>query len=721
MFSLVHPALFAAGIACIAIPIVIHLLRRKRKPISWGAMRFLEQAYRKRKRILTIEQLILLVIRCALVVLLSIGIGGLILGSGTRTNAPVALTIVLDNSIGSALLSDTGEPVLAHSKRTALDAIDQLNTARGDRAALITMSTPASALIMRPTTDLDAIRALIQSTASVDSGIDFEGAIELINAQDIPEESTLQSLLIASDFRAFTPDTITQSTGTTRFTRIAAPQPATEPTNNIGIAHITPSRELRLHESATTLPITITINLVRSGTLDATTTPITITDAASSETIAQSTHEWNPGETESTALLTIQAESLTTIRAGSAALIATITTSANPKDNPRDNSGACVIRLRQGLRLGVLESDPNPADRVAIRPSRALRAAISPNDSSPIDLSMLDPARLSSLRLAEMDAVFILSPNDLSTESWNTIAQANRNGLVVLITPQGSAPSANWTEALHSFAISDAPDSILPKSHPESVVLSETLPSVSLLAALTSEYGSLARSVRVSRSIDLAGFTNATPIANFHDGTPFVVQITHPTPAGSVILFATALDLSWTDLITRPLFVPMMQELIRQSVGRSTTRASITAGNPPADAGTFAIVQTPHTSFGTDASLGGALRNAGLYAPLDNDGAATAIIAVNPDAVGADTTPIPFETLDDQLTRSTGVNTIEWFTNGDSGNETDNQSPLPASIQSQFSFAGIVFLVAAAFGLIELILARIFSFRSQAQQAGSSA
>ena len=49
--SFVAPALAAAGAAAIAIPILIHLLsRRRRIPVLWGAMRFLLEAYRRHRR-----------------------------------------------------------------------------------------------------------------------------------------------------------------------------------------------------------------------------------------------------------------------------------------------------------------------------------------------------------------------------------------------------------------------------------------------------------------------------------------------------------------------------------------------------------------------------------------------------------------------------------------------------------------------------------------------
>src|SRR5690606_20268012 len=74
------PGLAVAGAVAMAVPIVIHLLsrfRRKREP--WGAMRFLMEAYRKHRRRLQIEQLLLLAVRCLLLLTLGLALAGPVL------------------------------------------------------------------------------------------------------------------------------------------------------------------------------------------------------------------------------------------------------------------------------------------------------------------------------------------------------------------------------------------------------------------------------------------------------------------------------------------------------------------------------------------------------------------------------------------------------------------------------------------------------------------
>src|SRR6266702_3823612 len=63
-------ALLTAG-AAVSVPIIIHLLNRRRfRVVTWAAMRFLLAAQRKNARRMRLEQLLLLAIRSLLLLLL---------------------------------------------------------------------------------------------------------------------------------------------------------------------------------------------------------------------------------------------------------------------------------------------------------------------------------------------------------------------------------------------------------------------------------------------------------------------------------------------------------------------------------------------------------------------------------------------------------------------------------------------------------------------------
>src|SRR5579871_1243937 len=75
MFDLRTPAFAVAGALLMAIPIIIHLLNRRRfRTVTWAAMEFLLRAMKKNRRRLRFEQWLLLLTRCLLIFLLGMAL-----------------------------------------------------------------------------------------------------------------------------------------------------------------------------------------------------------------------------------------------------------------------------------------------------------------------------------------------------------------------------------------------------------------------------------------------------------------------------------------------------------------------------------------------------------------------------------------------------------------------------------------------------------------------
>src|ERR1700710_2013345 len=81
------------GMLGVAAPIIIHLLNRQQvERVWWAAMRFLQVSVEKNQRRLRIEDLLLLLVRCAVVLLLALALarpsfksGAGLFGSGRVT------------------------------------------------------------------------------------------------------------------------------------------------------------------------------------------------------------------------------------------------------------------------------------------------------------------------------------------------------------------------------------------------------------------------------------------------------------------------------------------------------------------------------------------------------------------------------------------------------------------------------------------------------------
>ena len=112
--AFINPALFGAGLAAASVPIIIHLLARRRfRRIRWAAMDFLMDAERRNRRRVRIEELILLALRCLAVGLIGAllsrpfvkptGVAA-ILGGGDRAER----IFVIDDSFSMGYAADDG-------------------------------------------------------------------------------------------------------------------------------------------------------------------------------------------------------------------------------------------------------------------------------------------------------------------------------------------------------------------------------------------------------------------------------------------------------------------------------------------------------------------------------------------------------------------------------------------------------------------------------------
>ena len=97
-----HPILFWLGLGGISIPIVIHILNRRRfKIVDWAAMRFLLEAMRKNRKRLRLEELILLALRCLIVLLIGVALARFV-GCSALDRLPssgVSAVYVVDDSL----------------------------------------------------------------------------------------------------------------------------------------------------------------------------------------------------------------------------------------------------------------------------------------------------------------------------------------------------------------------------------------------------------------------------------------------------------------------------------------------------------------------------------------------------------------------------------------------------------------------------------------------
>jgi hypothetical protein len=183
----IHP-LLAWGAALAAVPLLIHLLNRRRhRPLSWAAMRFVQAAYRKTRRRVQLENLLLLFLRMAAVALLALALARPFTGRESPL-APLTerrrdVVLLLDGSASTGF-RETVESVHEAILERARDLLGELDGTRGDRVRLLHAAGAVRQL--SASSPEDALAALSTLAAPRDERLDLEGALAelLVLAQE---------------------------------------------------------------------------------------------------------------------------------------------------------------------------------------------------------------------------------------------------------------------------------------------------------------------------------------------------------------------------------------------------------------------------------------------------------------------------------------------------------------------------------------------------------
>lgn len=101
------------GLAAVAIPILIHLLNRRRaKAVQWGAMRFLMASVASRNQRILLEEMLLMVLRCLTVALLVLAVARPYMPS----RASFSVVVVLPAVLVAAILAGVGTVLRSRRK-----------------------------------------------------------------------------------------------------------------------------------------------------------------------------------------------------------------------------------------------------------------------------------------------------------------------------------------------------------------------------------------------------------------------------------------------------------------------------------------------------------------------------------------------------------------------------------------------------------------------------
>ncbi|MBM4001856.1 MAG: VWA domain-containing protein [Planctomycetes bacterium] len=424
-----------------AIPVALHLWNRRRyQEHSWAAMAFLLAAMRKNARRLRLEQLLLLLLRVAILLLLATALAEPVLrgptepGTGAQPSGGTQHLIVLDASYSMA--ARRGDRTLFEWAQQ--EAIQLVRDARaGDGFLLMLMSDPPRSLIGRGTFDTSAVVDEIVRAAVIDGGADWGSSLAemerlLRDAREQMPTLTRQRITLYTDLGKTTwrdvgrDDLRARLEQLDRHAELHLRQLAPDRNDNRAITR------MELRDAQRTVGDTATIE-VEARNFGAN---------ASGELAIEL---WIDGEPRGRQALELPAGSAGTVTfqarldvAGEHALRVVIPDDVLATDNQRWLS----LPIRESLRLLCVEGTPNEA--------RLLRWALEPlrGDGGRARVDRAGPEMLLEADLRGYDGLFLCNVSQFTKEEGQALARYLRHGGGIVIFAGDQAQPSNYNRVL---------------------------------------------------------------------------------------------------------------------------------------------------------------------------------------------------------------------------------------------------------------------------------
>lgn len=204
-WNFVHPGLLYGFLAC-AIPIIIHLIFRKRyQKVRWAAMQFLLAAYKQTKTSLLLENLLLLLLRILVIFFLVLAFARPIARETpllSTTQAKESFLLVLDNSYSMGVRTSNISP-FENAKKQARAIIEKAN--KNDTISLVVMNETSDQVLSFVSIASEKKRHEIlqqmEEIALSELGTDVESAMDILKSMTKQTEYTNKHVFILSDFQ----------------------------------------------------------------------------------------------------------------------------------------------------------------------------------------------------------------------------------------------------------------------------------------------------------------------------------------------------------------------------------------------------------------------------------------------------------------------------------------------------------------------------------------
>jgi len=577
------------GASAIAIPILLELLNRTRiEKTKWAAMQFLVKTIEQHQKKLRIEDLLLLIIRCLILLFLALALARPILpGDNFLGLSSTNAILLVDNSYSMG--TSNGVDTRLDRAREAGEAIlDTLPV--GSKVGMFLLSDDVEPAIPVPTQDMSLVRSTLRnflpSSQATNLAGPLQSTIELITS----DQGAKGELYVLTDgqnlgFRDFTQiiNTLEQAGGRFPATFVFLGQ-GTEP--NLGVSMLRPDSEL----VSTRRPVRFYVEVTNYGNTEARNINVRLALNGNAPINNANIEKIEPGQSK---VVSMEAR---LARDGYHTVTASIPADRLTADDQR------TISLQAHNTIDVLLVEGTKAPRDQDRSLFFLKTALQPVPDSRkkdfyIQVEEVSAENFRAANLARADIVVLSDVDRLSSSLVSNLASFLRNGGGLLIFPGPNTDAGFYNDVLlDEWAMLPA-GLYLPDADPNAVfTFSAGQPEHAIPAVFTGNQGSLGTALFYERAEllpttwppeqesarlrtearRLAG--NPVTVLSYADNIPAIMERTYGD--GRVVLFSSTADTRWNDFALRAVFLPFIHRTIGYIVQSQDDRLNIRAGQP---------------------------------------------------------------------------------------------------------------------------------------------
>ena len=561
-FIISTPLMALAGAGAILVPLLIHLLfRRRRRPVEWAAMQFVIQAWAARRRRVRMEQWILLTLRCLVPLILGLALAQPLLGDTKWFTGSTHRYIIIDNGVSTTAISPNGQTEFEQLKEQVSNFIR--SGAQGDRVTIVTSTKPMKS--PRSTGDLEQAALHVESMKPLFLETDLITPLNKVVGTLLNTTGDEQSeIIIFSPFRSGSVGNMNeQEIEIPPNTTLQFSSPASTNLENIRFESVEPLRRFILRDKQETesgrnsLGRTAMATLVRDGT-ELSSKQTSISSSLNGNT-THKTYRWKTGQQRAEVEIQLPIESI----GDESTTIKVFIDDADA--NTTDNSWYLTMDMVEQLNFLILDrvgdgsTDSNQ--------SRWLEFALNPGELESIDIQVMDPIAIMDSDLEGLDVLVLVRPDLLQETGIELVGDFLEHNGIVLLLPPADREIHHWTVSLHRALKTPWRWEKEARTFIEPVGIQESEVASQYLAPIAGDLPVLLESIRVQKSLEIEPSAGADVLLTLEDGSPLlVVSAQGEDNPGTIIHITTPMNPSWTDLPTKPLMVPLFQELIRNSL-----------------------------------------------------------------------------------------------------------------------------------------------------------